>query len=552
MAQRGPAYHPVGLNCQAVFDMLKKTLIMITNLVARGKWAPLYRTLFSLVFIAPGLILVFFSYTRFYSESTEAILKEKGLLALLASNIVHERLNAIVDLGVSFATRPKVVEEVEKGNWTGAMQVLDNVPQTFPFIDRIVLYDPGAVIKADLPPDPNVLGQSRADRGWYKGISTNWQPYVSEVYRRGAKPLTNVVSAVFPIKAPPVRAGEEVRVIGILQLQLKLEIFLDWIKRTDMGPGGLIYIVDQRGRIVAHPRIDNQEINIDFSAVPVVRRVLEGRSGAEFNYNPVEKEERFAAYEPVRQHGWGVVVTQPAGMAFRERNTTLLHLLILYATFICLTIATAFFILYAMIAGRKSQEVSQRLAALVESSDDAIIGKDRDGMITSWNAGAEQMYGYTSREAVGKSIFMLAPEGVPLDEMKAFLNRLRRGERIKNFETLRRKKDGSSINVSLTISPVINALGQIEGSSTIARDITSRKQAEKEREELLTSLQDALANVKTLNGMLPICSACNKIRNDEGYWERIETYIRERSDAEFTHGICPDCAKKLYPQFYKD
>jgi hypothetical protein len=52
--------------------------------------------------------------------------------------------------------------------------------------------------------------------------------------------------------------------------------------------------------------------------------------------------------------------------------------------------------------------------------------------------------------------------------------------------------------------------------------------------------------------MLPICSACNKIRNDEGYWERIETYIRERSDAEFTHGICPDCAKKLYPQFYKE
>ncbi|MCX5900702.1 MAG: PAS domain S-box protein, partial [Proteobacteria bacterium] len=116
---------------------------------------------------------------------------------------------------------------------------------------------------------------------------------------------------------------------------------------------------------------------------------------------------------------------------------------------------------------------------------------------------------------------------------------------------VRRKKDGGLINVALTISPMKNELGQIEGTSTIARDITSRKLTEKQRDELLGSLQDALANVKTLSGLLPICSACNKIRNDAGHWERIETYIRERSDADFTHSICPDCAKKLYPQFYK-
>ncbi len=539
--------------------MLKKTLIILTNLVARGKWAPLYRVLFVLLFVFPGLLLVFFSYTRFYSESTASILAEKRLLALLASNIVHDRLNAIVDLGVSFATRPRVMEEIEKGNWAGAMQVLDSVPQTFPFIDRIVLYDPDAIIKADIPSDPEVMGQSRADKGWYAGIRKNWQPYVSEMYQRGAKPRQNVIAAVFPIKkaraaaAPLASASDkEEKVIGILQLQLKLEMFQEWIKKTDVGPGGFMYIVDQRGRIVAHPLIDNQEVSIDFSAVPVVQKLLQGRGGAEFNYNPVEKEERFAAYEPVKQHGWGVVVTQPARNAFRERNKELLPLLIIYLLFVALTMVTAFFILYAMIAGRQSREASQRLAAIVESSADAIIGKDRDGTIVSWNAGAEQMYGYTSREAIGKSIFMLAADDLSAEEMAQWLQRLSSGEKIENYETLRRKKDGGVIHVALTISPIKNELGQIEGSSTIARDITSRKLAEKERDELLASLQDALANVKTLHGMLPICSACNKIRNDEGYWERIETYIRERSDAEFTHGICPDCAKKLYPQFYKE
>jgi PAS domain S-box-containing protein len=539
--------------------MIKKALITITNQVVRGKWANIYRAVFFLVFIFPGILVVLVSYTRFYSESTAAILAQKRLLALLASNIVRDRLDAIVNLGVSFATRPKVIEEIEKGNWAGAMHVLDSVPGTFPFIDRIVLCDPDAIIKADQPSDPEVIGQSRADMGWYAAIRKNWRPYISEIYQRRSKPVTNVVAAVFPIQTAPAAAAKPLspadkrkQVIGILQLQIKLGIFQEWIKKTDVGPDEFIYIVDQRGRIVSHPLIDNQEMSIDFSAVPVVQKLLQSQGGAEFNYNPVEKEERFSAYEPVKQHGWGVVVTESAQSVFVERNTALRHLLIIYLLFICLTMITAFFILYAMIMSRKSQETLQKLASIVASSADAIIGKDLNGTIVSWNAGAEQVYGYASQEAVGKSIFMLAPEDMTAAEMAGFLESLRRGEKIESYETLRRKKDGGIISVDLTISPIKNELGQIQGSSTIARDITSRKLAEKERDELLASLQDALANVKTLHGMLPICSACNKIRNDEGYWERIETYIRERSDAEFTHGICPDCAKKLYPQFYKD
>jgi PAS domain S-box-containing protein len=286
--------------------------------------------------------------------------------------------------------------------------------------------------------------------------------------------------------------------------------------------------------------------------VPVVRKLLQSRGGAEFTYSPVEQEEQFAAYEPVRDFGWGVVVAQPAASAFLARNTTLRHLLGLSLLLIGLTAVTAFAIIYAIATARRSQEAQRQLAAIVESTADAIIGKDNDGRIVSWNSGAEHMYGYTSREAVGRPVFMLAPGGLEQAEIAAWLERLRSGEKIENFETVRKRKDGSLVQVALTISPVRNELGRIEGSSTIARDITRRKQAEQEREELLASLQDALAKVKTLSGMLPICASCKKIRNDEGYWERIETYIREHSDATFSHGLCPDCAKKLYPQFYKD
>jgi len=83
------------------------------------------------------------------------------------------------------------------------------------------------------------------------------------------------------------------------------------------------------------------------------------------------------------------------------------------------------------------------------------------------------------------------------------------------------------------------------------RDITDRKKAEEERERLILKLRDALSKVRTLSGMLPICASCKKIRNDKGYWEQIETYVRDHSEADFTHGICPDCAKKLYPEFHE-
>jgi PAS domain S-box-containing protein len=186
-----------------------------------------------------------------------------------------------------------------------------------------------------------------------------------------------------------------------------------------------------------------------------------------------------------------------------------------------------------------------RLAAIVESSDDAIIGKDLEGTILSWNAGAQRLYGYPPEEVIGKSITILQSTEA-LDETSRFLERVRKGEPVHHFETTRRTRDGLVVPVSITISPVRDASGTIVGISTIGRDISKTKKAEAERERLVTDLQTALAKVKTLRGLLPICSSCKKIRDDKGYWNQIELYIRERSDASFTHGICPDCAERLY------
>jgi PAS domain S-box-containing protein len=126
---------------------------------------------------------------------------------------------------------------------------------------------------------------------------------------------------------------------------------------------------------------------------------------------------------------------------------------------------------------RRAAEAQLRLSAIVESSDDAIISKTLDGIIVSWNQGAERLYVYTAKEVVGKPLSILIPPDHP-DELPEIMERLKRGERIENYETTRLRKDGSRVDVSLTISPVRGTDGKIIGASKIARDITASKRAD--------------------------------------------------------------------------
>jgi PAS domain S-box-containing protein len=314
------------------------------------------------------------------------------------------------------------------------------------------------------------------------------------------------------------------------------------------------------------------------------------------------------------------------------------------------------------------------LAAIVDTTDDAVIGKTINGIILSWNKAAQEMYGYSREEMIGQSIAVLLPSEYA-HEVSEILGRIKRGERVAHYETRRLTKNGVEIDVSLTVSPIKDSSGNIIGASTIARniteqkqtaqalrqsdemlrsifensldgvlltapdgrvfkanpaacrilghteeaicriardglvdqsdirmgmlleerkgqgyakgelnfvraggaafpveissaiftdskgeqktciifrDITRRKDMEEERNRLITELQESLSKVKKLSGLLPICASCKKIRDDKGYWQQIETYIHTHSEADFSHGICPECAKKFYAELYKE
>jgi len=135
-------------------------------------------------------------------------------------------------------------------------------------------------------------------------------------------------------------------------------------------------------------------------------------------------------------------------------------------------------------------ELASRLAEIVASSSDAIIGKTLDGTVTSWNAGAAQMYGYTADEVVGRNISLLLPPD-RAGELAPILDRLGRGERVEHFETKRRCKDGRVIDVSVSISPIRDAGGAVAGAATVARDLTGRNQPEAERRAIMQERRES-------------------------------------------------------------
>lgn len=129
-------------------------------------------------------------------------------------------------------------------------------------------------------------------------------------------------------------------------------------------------------------------------------------------------------------------------------------------------------------------------------------------------------------------------------------NVIRTGARFSSQDEQFTRRDGTAFPVAVISAPLMEE-GKIIATVTAFRNISEIKHAEQEREKLITQLQKALAEIKTLHGILPICSSCKKIRDDKGSWTQMEAYISEHTDAEFSHGLCAECAKKLYPKYYK-
>jgi PAS domain S-box-containing protein len=202
--------------------------------------------------------------------------------------------------------------------------------------------------------------------------------------------------------------------------------------------------------------------------------------------------------------------------------------------------------LYKHRLDRQLRESEERYRAVVSQAVEGItLFEVETGCLLEANNAFQRMLGYTPQEVPALTIYDVMEHGraganpdlsVVIKDRQAAL-----GER--RFV----RKDGSLIDVDVSASLITREARSVV--CLVAHDITERKQAERQRESLVAELREALSQVKTLSGLLPICASCKRIRDDQGTWQSVETFIRDRSDAEFTHGLCPDCIRKLYPQY---
>jgi PAS domain S-box-containing protein len=192
------------------------------------------------------------------------------------------------------------------------------------------------------------------------------------------------------------------------------------------------------------------------------------------------------------------------------------------------------------ITERKRAEEEYR--TILRTTMDGFWTADMHGRFLDVNDAYCQLIGYSRDELLTMRISDMEAVERPEETAQRIQRIMETGEA--RFETRHRCKDGRMIDLEVSVNYAKIGDGRLY---VFLRDITERKRMEEEREKLIRELQDALANIKTLRGLLPICSYCKKIRDDKGYWNRIESYIQDHSGAEFTHGMCPECLKNLYP-----
>lgn len=293
--------------------------------------------------------MMYMSYEEIKNNLTNSEFERRQDIAFLAASVLKEKFDHLINIGQSFATRVQFRNLISQDQWTEAIKILDTIPQDFPFIEKILLLNPEGTLMADTPQLSGTVPKDFALTDWYQEMSKNWKPNISGVYKRNTQPQYNVIAVTIPIKS------NEQQILGILVMQIRLETLLDWSRSLQVGPEGLVYFVDKNGFIAFHEDFSPQGDIVNFSKVEVVQKALQGKRGIEIIFNPTENEERIAAYEPVINHGWGVVVTQPTATAFASQKEHLKVYLLAFSLVFILSILLASALLY--LRRREHQEL---------------------------------------------------------------------------------------------------------------------------------------------------------------------------------------------------
>jgi len=285
--------------------------------------------------------------------------------------------------------------------------------------------------------------------------------------------------------------------IGVLVLSVAPPALERVYEDIQLGPGGVVVLVRADGQILAHSFGLVRAANVSLAGAEGVR-AEDPNAGAYRSMGKVDGMERLFSYQKVRAYPLTVIVGQSTDTVLAQYRRQRTVYLVSGALATTLLLALALLLASRHIGKQKADGHRAQLAAIVESSNDAIVGLDRDAHIVSWNAGAERLYGYAEAEALGQSISITVPPERP-DDFDALAQRILQGERVEHFESVRLAKDGRRIDVLLCLSAIRNAEGNVVGISSIAQDVTEHKrmhEALRLDSEMLANLADGISVIR--------------------------------------------------------
>lgn len=433
-----------------------------------------------------------------YRHQTQSALERRGAVADLGAMFVHEKLDGVVDIGMLFASRARVYQNIEKGDWPQALEAIKETLVSLPQIDTIALLNKDGVLKAISVDTPGIIGKSFAERDYYIGVSRKWEPYVSNAFKRAAEPHHNIISVAVPI------FSSDNAVVGVLALGVNLDTITGWNKSINVGSYGIVFIVDKKGQLIAHNHLKPEDDIIDYSSVPSVQKILKGERGVEVLFNPIDKEERLTAYSPVEKFGFGVVVAQPTSIAFDERRRQITTQGAIWVFIIFAVGLSRYYILRSRDVLKKQRD---RERIMLESIGDGIVAIDRAWKIVLWNKSASVITGWSKEEALGK----------PFREIIKFIRESDRKENISFIEdaiVMKKtasmddgmflvKKDGSEVSVGDSAAPVVGLNGEVEGAIVVFRDTSKERESTHLRSDFMyashqlrTPITEALWNLE--------------------------------------------------------
>jgi PAS domain S-box-containing protein len=498
-------------------------------------------------------VLLAHRYERLKIELTEAALSRRAATGALAATALADKFELLTNLGISLATRVRFRELIEAGRWEEAARILRGVPADFSFIDRVFLADPAGTQMAAVPALAGAVGHNFAHRDWYRGVSREWKPYVSTLYRRAAEPRRTVFAVAVPIR------GDSAAVAGILVMEVKPESVFAWARPSGRDPASRLLIVDRDGRVAFDTALESSPESEAPDASALIRAIGASAPGARLAQVGFDGEEVIAGYVAA-SHGWGVLTVQPAQAAFAARDALLRQLLFDGAA-ISLLAAAAIALAAALAAQHRraaderryrselERQVAERTAQLASANreladlyDNAPCGYhsvDAEGRIVRMNRTWLDWLGCSAEEVVGKKFHpdLMTPQSAAQFRDKWFPLFLAQGV-LKDVEFEYVRSDGSIFAGSLQATAIRDDTGRYVASRSVVVDISERKRMEREIRALNAELERRAGQLEAANRELEAFSYSVShdlrapLRAVDGYARMLEEDCAARLDDE--------------------